>query len=585
MERHQEMAEQMDYEMYKGSSHRIVDSGKLRYYSQCFIETCDEFFEIELADRTIKTIFYVKDKYELLEERADITEVMEKHIHPDDTGKFLSMLEPETLEEMLEKRRTKRTEFRVKTVENTYVWVRGSFFAVRTEGKDRLLCYTYDIENEKQMDALAEEKEQILEAFINSYAAVIEVDLCSGTAYILNGKMKDKKKMPFSYFVSRMANDYVFGSDREKIKKFLDLSRLEGMERSKEENFLDVRVKAGGSGFEWIRLIHLNLSVIGGRLYLAVKNIHREHLQKTIIENFVYKHCDYLYYVDMKNNYYFRVAGNDAMEPMPDKSGNDYIKSMIWYVKDYVVPEEQREVIEKMMPEYVLDRLDCEGYFNITEGIRDAGGQYRRKQIQLRYYDRENRIVLIQRNDITENYNYKKKQKKEMEEVKKEAVTDFLTGIYNRTGCEKMIRRYMREETAGNLSAFILIDLDNFKRINDYMGHLKGDEVLREIGHILRRSFRNSDITARIGGDEFVVFMKNIRSRENVLASIKNLIQKLNREYEAGGCRIRIGASAGIALAPDDGTDFRTLYAKADKALYKVKYQGKNSCCIYSENK
>lgn len=82
------------------------------------------------------------------------------------------------------------------------------------------------------------------------------------------------------------------------------------------------------------------------------------------------------------------------------------------------------------------------------------------------------------------------------------------------------------------MSAFIIIDLDNFKKINDSLGHLQGDEVLKQVANILKENFRKTDIIARLGGDEFIVFMKNIVQKENAIISLNNLLKKLRLSYQ-----------------------------------------------------
>ena len=81
------------------------------------------------------------------------------------------------------------------------------------------------------------------------------------------------------------------------------------------------------------------------------------------------------------------------------------------------------------------------------------------------------------------------------------------------------------------MSAFIIIDLDNFKKINDSLGHLQGDEVLKQVANILKENFRKTDIIARLGGDEFIVFMKNIVQKENAIISLNNLLNGMKKQF------------------------------------------------------
>ena len=129
-----------------------------------------------------------------------------------------------------------------------------------------------------------------------------------------------------------------------------------------------------------------------------------------------------------------------------------------------------------------------------------------------------------------------------------------------------------------------MIDIDSFKHINDTYGHSTGDRVLARIGDIIRSNFKGMDVTGRIGGDEFMVFMHNIRASEDagsLAAKIQSLAMQSFLDEDFGR---ELSMSIGIAITPADGTDFETLYDKADKALYFVKSHGKAGHRIYSDD-
>lgn len=158
---------------------------------------------------------------------------------------------------------------------------------------------------------------------------------------------------------------------------------------------------------------------------------------------------------------------------------------------------------------------------------------------------------------------------------------DPLTKAYNRAATEEKINDILKQEQSKQ-NVFLLIDLDNFKAVNDSLGHLTGDKTLVDVVNIIRQHVRGYDVVGRLGGDEFIVFLVNI-PEEILHKNISILLKKLNLTYEVDGVCESVSASIGVALAPKDGTDFRTLYAKADKALYSVKNGGKNNYKIYEE--
>lgn len=157
---------------------------------------------------------------------------------------------------------------------------------------------------------------------------------------------------------------------------------------------------------------------------------------------------------------------------------------------------------------------------------------------------------------------------------------DFLTGLFNRETFEEWVNAYLREPSP-QMQAFLMLDLDHFKEINDTMGHTKGDDVLRDVAKTLRHQFRKDDIIARLGGDEFVILLKNLDSDAVIERLAASLNRALCRTYTQDNISLSISASIGIARAPIDGTTFAELYPKADAALYEVKRSGKGSFHIY----
>ena len=166
-------------------------------------------------------------------------------------------------------------------------------------------------------------------------------------------------------------------------------------------------------------------------------------------------------------------------------------------------------------------------------------------------------------------------EKKMLEELRRRAERDSLTGLYNRLETERQICHYL-ERQPNELCALFIIDTDNFKQVNDSQGHMFGDAVLSELAAGMKRMTRDSDIVGRIGGDEFTIFLKNISSREMVIEKATGLIDMFRGLFREDRQLFEISCSIGIAIYPDDGDDFHSLYHNADMALYQAKSQGKN---------
>lgn len=167
-------------------------------------------------------------------------------------------------------------------------------------------------------------------------------------------------------------------------------------------------------------------------------------------------------------------------------------------------------------------------------------------------------------------------------QLEDKADTDLLTGLNNKLATERKIKDYMLRHPDSQ-SMMFLLDIDNFKKINDTMGHAFGDEVLRSLGKQIGAIFRASDIIGRIGGDEFMIFLKGIDNEETIRKEAKK-VEMFFRGFQAGEyVKYAATASIGVAIYPQEGADFETLYKAADQGLYKAKKRGKNQLAFYRD--
>lgn len=191
------------------------------------------------------------------------------------------------------------------------------------------------------------------------------------------------------------------------------------------------------------------------------------------------------------------------------------------------------------------------------------------------------KIRLIQENagivlGLMEDYTEQEKQKRVMKAAIDQTKLDGLTGLFNRNGFVEKVERALKEKTAdGKMDALFLLDLDYFKQINDTFGHQTGDRVLSDVAEKLRLSLRSNDLIGRLGGDEFILFVRDAAGEEGFRKCAEKLNRALVEKYEEDGETVCISASIGIAVA-EPGIDFKELYKRADIALYEVKRDGRN---------
>jgi len=180
-----------------------------------------------------------------------------------------------------------------------------------------------------------------------------------------------------------------------------------------------------------------------------------------------------------------------------------------------------------------------------------------------------------------------KRRREAEDEIRRLALTDPLTGLANRNQFEKryyeMISLAKREE---KLLAFLSLDLDKFKPVNDEYGHLAGDEILKSVAKNLILAFRETDLIARLGGDEFAVILYDPESVKSVEKAAQRVISLIPTPIPFGKDLLSVGVSIGIAMQrPEDEDNLELLIRNADKSLYQAKEAGRNTYCIHNEGK
>ena len=254
--------------------------------------------------------------------------------------------------------------------------------------------------------------------------------------------------------------------------------------------------------------------------------------------------------------------------------------------------KEDRKLVKEMI-EGQFDFEDyCEANFRVKSILEDEKYMIFQGRLVVENDGSENVYALLF--DVTEMvvsqkeisrmnqdlYNQSTQEKVRHAQMSRKAQMDGLTGILNKTAATETITDYINESEKDQMHAMLMIDCDNFKHVNDNYGHAIGDEVLKYFSSIMKRTFRDSDIKGRFGGDEFIVFMKNTTSEATALRA-KQLNEAIKKPYVKDGREIKISCSIGVSFYPKDGNNFETLFNAADDALYKAKSLGKDRFVEY----
>jgi diguanylate cyclase (GGDEF)-like protein/PAS domain S-box-containing protein len=166
-------------------------------------------------------------------------------------------------------------------------------------------------------------------------------------------------------------------------------------------------------------------------------------------------------------------------------------------------------------------------------------------------------------------------RRKVEEKIVHMAMHDALTGLSNRADFQSRLREALARVARGGQLAVLCLDLDNFKNINDALGHAVGDDLLRSVADRLQRCVREVDLVARLGGDEFAIIQNAIDSPGAAAALAQRIRDDIGKPFDLGGVQAVVNASMGIAVAPTDSTDPEQLLKQADMALYAAKAEGR----------
>lgn len=241
------------------------------------------------------------------------------------------------------------------------------------------------------------------------------------------------------------------------------------------------------------------------------------------------------------------------------------------FIKGYIDTFSQKAVMEAY--KNGISNLNCDLM------IAEDSENYRwiRISAQIFYWHSDNSVRMI---TFHKNIDAEKKQ----EFILLDSIRrDSMTGLYNKLATEKMISDALKSDqlTDDQHHVFLIFDIDNFKNVNDTMGHNFGDYVIQEMAAELKSQFREYDILGRIGGDEFVVLMKNIDNIVRLKQKLELLCLRIEKKNFSA--KKTISCSIGVALFPSNGTTYTELYKKADQALYYAKSHGKNYYAIFDE--
>ncbi len=287
-----------------------------------------------------------------------------------------------------------------------------------------------------------------------------------------------------------------------------------------------------------------------------------------------------IYEMDMTHNCAANEETRAYFESLGLPGDAPYERFLHHVAEKQIKAEHRQQYLDAFLPDNVLaahangtDSRVCEVMLSTDDG---EAYYWLRITARIFFWDEDKSVRIFSfRQNIDE-------EKRRESRLSVQARLDPLTGLYNKAATEQHISETLAAcKTEDRRFAFFILDIDDFKRVNDDFGHAVGDMVIREFALELKRQFRDTDIAGRIGGDEFAAFLP-VPGRAWAERKACKLGAALRKSFMSETYAFSITASIGIALAPRDGKNFAALYRNADAALYQAKKRGKNGFTVYA---
>lgn len=289
----------------------------------------------------------------------------------------------------------------------------------------------------------------------------------------------------------------------------------------------------------------------------------------------------YRHYMALVNEYYFEYEINS----------NRFMLFMYINDRSNVMVREDFDIFCDMMRQKYLPDEEAENQFETFVSYLKGGVDNFNVQFSTTFLSKASRVDRLIFDGSTFYYNEQKKivmgvvksvKRKWIEKAyyQTDASRDCTTGLINKRGIMEYVADRIKYSESKDIEVIIL-DVDNFKTINDTYGHLFGDEVISKVSDVIKSTVGSRGVVGRFGGDEFMIIMEDFGNKEELSALLTTIEKKLAWIYSGTEIGMKITASIGVSRYPRDGRTYEELFLKADKALYIAKENGKNCFVIY----
>lgn len=438
----------------------------------------------------------------------------------------------------------------------------------------------YDISDTLEM----QQRYEFIRAMASEYAFLFHINLDSDAVKLIQTRSEEKvndffrQTLGYRRFVNASA-EYMCEDDVDSFLSLMEPQNVVRLLDAAEEHLTVVRMKRGDTLNEEYYQFQLVRTAVWDRthaFYLAARNIDVEERARRERDNMITglaEDYEAVFSVDLDEDRIRVIRARDRFVNHHGKLNSVMTYQDFLKIADSEVYEEDRSrFLYSLQPDSIRAILqDKESvYVNYRRNIHGIVYFYKLKLIRIRGWETKGSCLMGIRNAD-------KDVRLEMERINalRMANTDGLTGLLNRTAFKKMVTEYITENSSSD-TAMIFLDIDHFKSINDILGHAAGDEAVKQVSGVLRNAFRSDDPVARIGGDEFLVFIRHAQD-----ADLKTRLQKLMQDVRIpfrseDNEDVILSLSVGCVICRQQNMTCEELTAVADRFMYDAKSAGRN---------
>lgn len=439
-------------------------------------------------------------------------------------------------------------------------------------------------------DSIEEQQQyEFIRAMASQYAFLFYIDLDNDSVRLIpRGRHSDgiadifRQDLRYRRFISA-SSEYFCDDDRDDFVSLMEPENLLHLLNETDQHLFIARLKRGDTFAEEYYQLQLVRSSVWHRskaFFLAARNINDEEQARQERDNMITglaEDYEAVFSIDLDEDRIRVIRARDRFVNHHAKWRNGMTYQEFLQIADSEVFEEDRSrFIYALQPESIRAILEDKesAYVNYRRVIHGITYFYKLKLIRIHGWETKGSCLMGIRNAD-------KDVRLEMERIRalRMANTDGLTGLLNRTAFRKIVTEYITENSSAD-TAMVFLDIDHFKSINDILGHAAGDEAVKEVSEILKTAFRSEDPVARIGGDEFLIFIPHAKEAD-LETRLKRLLQDVHvTKYSDDNEKVTLSMSVGCIICAGQNMTCEELTGAADKLMYEAKSAGRDRLVV-----